>query len=221
MNNTTPIISSLFATLLTLSMINVAHAQSLSMHEELLERYADIVLTLPSEADLEAPLAELLTEAEAWCDAQPDNPEALVTTARIRFAYADTQNQQKAFNGLKMLKIARDELEQAIALDPEIQNGLPQAFLGFLYKAMPPWPLGFRNANKSADYFSQAMDIQGENASKHLFLILVLMHEEKFTQAREETRLAQAALTANQPPPKYRALIQRRIDEVLEDLESR
>ena len=73
----------------------------------------------------EDPLLTLLKQAEEYWDANPDLADAWVLTARIRFWYTDTQ---PLCRGLRQLTMSREELLEAIELDPVAQSGTAQSY---------------------------------------------------------------------------------------------
>jgi hypothetical protein len=147
-------------------------AQELSESGQLIERLIQVLQTRNGDAERDAPLAELLQEAEKLRTEHPDSAEAWLTVARIRFWYADTQSIRK---GLEGLETVRAELEQAMVLDANVSRGLAQAFLGYIYYAAPPWPLGFRDRDEGERLLRAALAIGPESAHNNFFYGMVRM----------------------------------------------
>ncbi|MDT8428322.1 MAG: hypothetical protein RQ757_06110 [Pseudomonadales bacterium] len=190
-----------------------ASAQSLSPVDGFFEQYAEIQLLWSADADREGPLTQLLEQAEAYRDAHPGAAEAWVATARIRFGYADTQG---IVRGVRLMKTSRDELEHALTLDPAVRNGFAQAFLGYLYVGMPPWPLGFRDREKGVQLLEDALRINPDGMEINYYFAEYYGAEKDYGKALEHVERARAA--ADDALPQMRRYYLRSIDATYQKL---
>ncbi|MEX2129993.1 MAG: TRAP transporter TatT component family protein [Pseudohongiellaceae bacterium] len=204
----------LFILVIYLAPESLAQAQSLSVPDQLIERYAEYHLTLTSDSELEQPLFLLLEEAQQYRDANPASAEAWAATARIRFGYANTQGM---VTGLDLIKESRQELEQAITLDASAQEGAALAFLGYLYAGMPPWPLGFGSSKKAAELLEAALKISDSSmANNYYYAVYLFAKTKRHEEATQRLLRAKASAAALPAQPHMQALRLRGIDELLQ-----
>lgn len=179
------------------------------------ESLADILNTHKGDDAREPPLRTLLTSTEAYLDGHRDSAAAWSVTARIRFWYADTQSLAR---GLALLAQTRDELLEAIAIDPRGQEGNAQALLGFMYFAVPPWPVSFRSKRKSADYFCQALAISDTSLSNNYLYAQVLIWQKQYPEARQRLDRVRDSMNSTTLAPATRTLYLDGIDNMLQEL---
>lgn len=181
----------------------------------LIDAMADILNTHKGDDAREPPLGALLAEAEAYLDGHRDSPAAWSVTARIRFWYADTRS---LVPGLSLMAQARDELLAAIDIDPRALEGNAQALLGFMYFAVPPWPVSFRSRRKSDDYFQEALAISETSLANNYLYAQVLLWQKRYPDARRHLDLARESLEKAAQPAATRILYQDGIDNMLRQL---
>ena len=179
------------------------------------ESLADILNTHKGDGAREPPLGALLANAESYLANHQDSPAAWSVTARIRFWYADTQSLAK---GLTLMAQARDELLTAIDIDPRGQEGNAQAWLGFMYFAVPPWPVSFRSKKKSADYFQQALTISDTSLSNNYLYTQVLIWQKQYPEARKRLDRVRVSVDSTALAPATRALYLDGIDNMLQEI---
>lgn len=221
-SNDTISISHLLAvvTLLSVSLlhVNIVSAQSSSEVAQFGERYAEIHSTWDDDRGREAPLEELLRSAESYKAANPDSASAWIVLARVRFGYANTQG---IVNGMRLMKEVRNELEQSIELDAQAEQGFGQALLGFLYVGMPPWPIGFRNKDKGADYLAGAYLLNPDGMEINYYYAQYYGSEKRYTQALLHTDQARQAAYGNAVSPALKTFYLPAIEELQGNIEKR
>lgn len=190
-------------------------AQPPSSVDQFFERYAEIHLLWSADADREGPLAQLLEQTEANRDTHPNAAEAWVATARIRFGYANTQG---IVRGLRLMKTSRDELEHALTLDPAVRNGFGQAFLGYLYVGMPPWPLGFRDRKKGDQLLEEALRINPDGMEINYYFAEYYGAEKEYGKALEHVERARTAAEDASTLPQMKRYYLGAIDETYQKL---
>ncbi len=78
-----------------------------------------------------------------------------------------------------------DEMKQAVALSPDIDDGGPLRLLGALYLKAPAWPNGVGDSDKALELLKQAVVKHPGHPLNHLFYAQALWDED------EEANLAQ------------------------------
>jgi hypothetical protein len=213
--------------LFSLPLLNAAQAQPLPQPlSQLLsqplwtpaslgESLADILNTHKGDDAREPPLRLLLAAAETYLDGHRDSHAAWSVTARIRFWYADTQS---LVRGLALMAQARDELLKAIDIDPRGQEGNAQAWLGFMYFAVPPWPVSYRSKKKSADYFQQALTISDTSLSNNYLYAQVLIWQKQYPEARQRLDRVRVSVDSTALAPATRTLYLDGINNMLQEI---
>ncbi len=148
----------------------------------LLDRYAELRLRHSNDNELAEPLRSLLSQVETYRDANPEDPLAWLASARVRFGYANTQGPVK---GMQLISETRDEIEMSISLNPNADRAYGLAFLGYLYAAMPRWPISFGNDEKGWEYMNRALVIDSESVANQYFLTTLLIADKRFEEAEK------------------------------------
>lgn len=80
---------------------------------------------------------------------------------------------------LAMVNLGRleDEMKQAVALSPGIDDGGPLRLLGALYLKAPAWPKGIGDLDKALELLKKAVDQYPEHPLNHLFYAQALWEE--------------------------------------------
>ncbi len=207
-------------TLLSVSVLGVytVSAQSSPETELFTERYAEIQNTWNDNRDRETPFEELLQSVESYRDANPGNASAWIVLARVRFGYANTQG---IVRGMRLMKEVRDELQKSVQLDAQAEQGFGQALLGFLYVGMPPWPLGFRNKDKGADYLAAAYRLNPDGMEINYYYAQYYASEKRFAQALQHVERARHAAYGKAVSPELRTYYLPEIEELQGSIEDR
>jgi len=83
------------------------------------------------------------------------------------------------------------ELQRAVDLSPEIDDGGPLRVLGILYLKAPPWPTGFGDGDKALDLLREAVEKHPDHPLNHLFYAEVLWEADESSPVEHiETELA-------------------------------
>ncbi|PCH61809.1 MAG: hypothetical protein COC19_04180 [SAR86 cluster bacterium] len=193
-------------------------AQSLSETAAFTERFAQIQNSFDNDSDLEAPLEELLKSVENYKDANPDNASSWIVLARVKLAYANTQG---IIKGMRIMKQLRGDLEQSLSIDPLAEQGLGQALLGFLYVAMPPWPLGFGNKSKGEHYLAAAYELNSDGMEINYYYAQYHGSEKNYVQALQHVKQATQASYGDGVSPHLSKFYKAEIEELQANIESR
>jgi hypothetical protein len=81
------------------------------------------------------------------------------------------------------------EMQRAVELSPDVDDGGPLRLLGMLYLKAPPWPTGIGDGDKALDLLKQALDKHPGHPLNHLFHAQALWEvegDEAVNQVRAE-----------------------------------
>jgi tetratricopeptide (TPR) repeat protein len=119
-----------------------------------------------------------------------DDAGVLIWSGIIHSSYAGVKG---GLGALKFAKMARAELEQALALDPEALHGSAYTSLGTLYYKVPGWPIGFGNKDKAAELLQRALALNPDGIDPNYFYGEYLLEQGALAQAKTALLHAQAA----------------------------
>jgi len=186
-------------------------------NDTLSDRLFTVLLTTTGDAARQAPLSVLLNEAEQALEDDQANPERWYDVARIRFWHADTQSLAAA---LKQMKLARDEIEKGMTLDPEHGADQAKALLGYLYAGVPPWPISFRDRNKAEQLMLEALERQPRSVPNNYFYAYYLAATGEQDKAQPYLIASQHLLNEHPAPGLRERYYQKGIDALLAQLKS-
>ncbi|PCI82114.1 MAG: hypothetical protein COB20_00465 [SAR86 cluster bacterium] len=195
-----------------------ATAQPLSETDQITERYAEIHVQWEDDQGRELPLEKLLGSAESYRDINPDEASAWIVLARVRVGYASTQG---IVRGMRLLKKARDELEQSIELDGQAENGYGQALLGFLYRGTPPWPVGFYSKRKGNRFLEAAYALNPASIETNYYYAQINAAEKLYQRALEFSEAARRSALNGSARPFHSAYYLGLIDELESNIKER
>lgn len=195
--------------LCSIVIVNQAGVAQPISADSIVESYASISLTYDSDDELSEHLGKLLLEAEKYKDANMTDASAWLSCARIRFGYA---NAQGPVAGMKLISESRDELERAVRLDPTVDQGYALALMGYLYSAMPRWPISFGDKEKGWDYMHQAFEVDKMNVANNYFMAAVLLINGRADEAQGPISVAKMALSESDDRSQLSALYDKNID---------
>jgi tetratricopeptide (TPR) repeat protein len=184
-------------------------AQQLTYPEELIEQFCELQLaaTDATKAESEAALKALLEKAVTYRDANPEQAEAWLVTARIRAVYARSQG----MSALAMAKEVKAEFEKAIELNPAAQDGMAQGYLGNVYMQVPGWPISYGDSKKGLKLMQDTLATYPSNALINLFYAQYLVAEKQYQEAQSYLRKASEVIAADSAHPKWQQMQQRNI----------
>jgi tetratricopeptide (TPR) repeat protein len=134
-------------------------------------------------------LEKLMRDAEKLSAENPDDPEVLLWYAIIVNTYADV----KGTPALSYKKRAKNLLEQTVALDPTIENGLAESVLGYLYARTPSWPIAFGNKQKAYFHLEKGIEIDPEGIDSNYYYGDFLIDVGEYDKARVHLKIAKKA----------------------------
>ena len=157
--------------------------------KQLQSRWAEINYQLP-EAQREAAFARLAGEAEAAVKAEPQAPELLIWRGIILSTWAGAKG---GLGALDLVKQARGQFEQAIALDAKALDGSAYTSLGSLYYQVPGWPVGFGDDERAEELLKQALILNPNGIDPNYFYGDFLQREKRYAEAEKVLKKALAA----------------------------
>lgn len=132
---------------------------------QLQTRWAEINYQTPEKQREEA-FAKLVTQADAALASEPKAAELLIWRGIILSTQAGAKG---GLGALGLVKEAKTNLEQAMAIDPQALAGSAYTSLGSLYYQVPGWPIGFGDERRPATVPACAAH-QSPRAGSQLFL---------------------------------------------------
>ncbi|RLQ22470.1 hypothetical protein DWB85_07570 [Seongchinamella sediminis] len=146
-------------------------------------------------------MRDLVAECETLTAARADDAELLTWCGIANSTYAGMAS---ALAAMKYAKVARKDLEHAIALDPQVLAGSALTSLGTLYAKVPGWPIGFGDDEKAEQLLLQGLEANPDGMAANFFYADFLMEKDQIAAAREHLEKALAA-----PPRTDRPLADR------------
>lgn len=143
-------------------------------------------------------LEALAAQAAAFSQRHPGRAEPLVWEGIVLSTYAGAKG---GLGALRLARRARERLEAAMALDPDVLDGSAYTTLGVLYYKVPGFPLGFGDHRKAGALLRKALDINPEGIDPNFFYGEYLYEEGDYARA---LRFLEKALAA--PPRPGREL---------------
>ncbi|WP_371850752.1 tetratricopeptide repeat protein [Pseudomonas marincola] len=163
--------------------------QSQKNLEQLQARWAEVNYQLPKEQK-EAAFASLSEQAGKALGAEPKAPELLIWHAIILSTYAGAKG---GLGALSLVKDAKADLEQAIAIEPKALAGSAYTSLGSLYYQVPGWPVAFGDDDKAEQMLKQALSINPSGIDPNYFYGDFLFRDKRYAEAKTALETALAA----------------------------
>lgn len=173
------------ASLPALALGEAGHTQL----REIQGRWAEIRYQLP-EKQREAAFAALAEQARAMVAGEPEAAEPHIWYGIVLSTWAGAKG---GLGALDLVKQARQELEQALALDPRALDGSAYTSLGSLYYQVPGWPLGFGDDDKAEAMLRQALALNPDGIDPNYFYGDFLLRQERYAEAKAALEKALAA----------------------------
>jgi len=158
------------------------------------------------EKQKEAAFKDLAAKAHQVTAANPGRPEPMVWEAIILSSYAKFAG---GLGALDKAKAARDLLEQAEKIQPDVLNGSIYTSLGSLYYKVPRWPIGFGDKKKAREYLEKSVKLNPDGIDPNYFYGDFLLEQGEYAKARE---YLEKALSAPPRPGREDADLGRRAE---------
>jgi tetratricopeptide (TPR) repeat protein len=142
------------------------------------------------EKQKESTFKDLATKARQFTAANPGRAEPMVWEAIILSSYAKFAG---GLGALDKAKAARDLLEQAEKIQPDVLDGSVYTSLGSLYYKVPRWPIGFGDKKKARDYLEKAVKANPNGIDPNYFYGDFLLEQGEYAKAKEYLEKALAA----------------------------
>ncbi len=156
---------------------------------QLQTRWAEINYQTPEKQREEA-FAKLVTQADAALASEPKAAELLIWRGIILSTQAGAKG---GLGALGLVKEAKTNLEQAMAIDPQALAGSAYTSLGSLYYQVPGWPIGFGDDEKAEKMLTQALAINPDGLDPNYFYGDFLQRQKRYEEARAALEKALAA----------------------------
>jgi len=153
------------------------------------KHWAEVNYNLEGKNQLTA-FESLIKEAEGVSKRYPDAAAAWLWSGIIKSTYAGAKG---GLGALKLAKVSKAELEQAIEIEPQVMNGSAYTSLGTLYFNVPGWPLGFGDDDKAEELLLKALAINPDGIDSNYFYGDYLFNEDRYLEAEKFLLKAQAA----------------------------
>ncbi|MGD8568326.1 MAG: tetratricopeptide repeat protein [Gammaproteobacteria bacterium] len=124
--------------------------------------------------------AALAKDARRVSEQYSEKAEPLVWEGIILSTYAGAKG---GLGALSIVKTARERLQQAAEIDPDVLDGSIYTSLGSLYYQVPGWPIGFGNDDKARKYLEKAIQINPNGIDANYFYGDFLYEEGEYEQA--------------------------------------
>lgn len=164
--------------ILLITLLPSVNAANDPIAVSLSEQWAKITYTQPENRRIQS-YKKLYEEVRALEAQHPNNEEVLSWAGIITASYAGAKG---GLGGLKLAKQARDYLQAAIDINPEVLHGGARTSLGVLYYQVPPWPVGFGNVNRAEKLLSESYQKHSSNMDV-LFFYADFLHRQKRIEA--------------------------------------
>lgn len=159
-----------------------------NVSEPLRQDWAVAAYQTPAKSQLKT-LSKLMDEAKALQTQYPNDPEIMLWSAMILTTYASV----KGPTGLTQIKEARTLLQQALEINPTLEDGLAESLLGYLYAHAPNWPIAFGNKQKARFHLEHALKINPEGIDPNYYYGDFLMVIGDYNEAKNHFEIAKKA----------------------------
>lgn len=199
------------AVLLTLCS-TASNSRADSKTDSFIDQYAQISISGESEGRKGQLFGELLEEAVSYRELNPNNAEAWLATARIRFGVANTQG---VLRGPRTMRQSFDDVQSALALDENAMEGFGKAFLGYLYAVLPGWPVGVGDVDKAEKLLGQVVRDDDPNIAFNYFYAMYFIRMQRFEEAHNRLLMARKSNTVLPNYPAIRLLYLNEVEKLL------
>lgn len=157
------------------------------------QSWAHIQYELPADQRTAA-FEQLATQADAFTQERQSVAAAWIWSGIVTSSWAGAQG---GLGALSKVKLAKADLEKAIALDPKALQGSAYTSLAALYDRVPGWPIGFGDSDKAEVLLKQALQLNPNGIDSLYFWGDHLYRQKRYTDAH--AALQKALLAAPRP----------------------
>jgi tetratricopeptide (TPR) repeat protein len=133
--------------------------------KELAQDWARVTYEMPTSQQDDA-YSTLEAEGSALVEQYPKRAEPRVWQAIILSTHA---GERGGLGGLSMAKRARDLLQEAQKINPDVLHGSIYTTLGSLYYQVPGWPLGFGDKDKARELLQKSLQVDPDGIDANYF----------------------------------------------------
>ncbi|SOD54203.1 tetratricopeptide repeat protein [Pseudoxanthomonas wuyuanensis] len=153
------------------------------------DRWAEVNYNTPK-PQREAAFEALVKQAAAARAMRPKDASALIWEGIV---LSSTAGERGGLGALGLVKQARKNFEQALAIDPDALDGSAYTSLGALYYQVPGWPVGFGNDDKARELLRKGLQANPEGIDANYFYGDFLRDQGDWTGAAAALEKALAA----------------------------
>ena len=150
---------------------------------EIRDRWAEVNYNTPK-AQRAAAFEALAKRSEALRKEHPKDPGALIWDGIVLSSWA---GERGGLGALGLVKQARKNFEESIAIDPAALDGAAYTSLGALYYQVPGWPVGFGDDKKARELLRKGLAVNPGGIDANYF-------QADFLRGQEDWKGAVAAL---------------------------
>ncbi|KRD34667.1 hypothetical protein ASE35_07955 [Lysobacter sp. Root916] len=129
------------------------------------DRWAQINYNTPKK-QRESGFEALAKQAATVRAAQPGNASALIWEGIVLSSFA---GERGGLGALSLVKQAKKDFEQALAIDPKALDGAAYTSLGALYYQVPGWPIGFGDDAKARELLKAGLQVDPDGIDANYF----------------------------------------------------
>lgn len=158
-----------------------------------------LALQLPSDAQLPK-LSILAKQAKTLTKQYPLVPDCWALQGMILAQQASLVN---GVEGLKLAEQAKNNLQQALSIDPYVFYGVAYAELGWLYHSTPGWPFSFGSDKMARHLFDKALSINPRSIAANFRYAVYWFDQENHAQAEVFFEATLEAIQLHNPTEQY------------------
>ncbi len=133
---------------------------------------------------------QLIKRADALNQKNPRNPEIMTWYGTILSNYSQLKG---GLGVLPHVKKAKALLEEAISINPRVENGFAYGVLGTIYARVPGWPIAFGSKDKAKTNLQTAIKYSPSGSDANYYYGDFLVDTGNYEDARRHLEIAQKA----------------------------
>ncbi|GJL81559.1 MAG: hypothetical protein DHS20C01_11930 [marine bacterium B5-7] len=158
--------------------------------DEVQTRWANITYHVIGDYNRDNAYSQLETVLEKLAAEYPERAEVKIWDGIVLSTHASVAG---SFSALRMVKAAREQLEEALEIDDKALDGSAYTSLGSLYYQVPGWPLAFGSDEKAEENLIHALTINPRGIDPNYFFGDYLFRQGRFEEAKKALETALAA----------------------------